>query len=107
LAGATITNSLPVIGCCPAGKVILKVILEAAEVTDRIRLRKRQAMASLVQRGARFMVSPETKREYTAGWKHFGVRFSVPAPGRLSPVGIGYTGVLAYFYSPQNAFPLI
>jgi hypothetical protein len=54
-----ITNSLPVIGCWLAGNVILKVMLEAAAATGSARVRRRQAIESLGQRRAEFMVSPE------------------------------------------------
>jgi hypothetical protein len=64
LARATITNNLPVIGwepgCCMAGSVILNVMLDAAAVADSAKLKKRQAIESLVQRRSKFMVSPES-----------------------------------------------
>src|ERR1051326_7683299 len=61
-ARATITNNLPVMACCAAGSVILKVMLDAAAVADRAKLRKRQAIESLVQRWTKFMVSPGERK---------------------------------------------
>jgi hypothetical protein len=61
LARAMITKSRPVSGCCccVAGSVILKEMLDAAAGTEMIKLRTKAASENLVQRGARFMVSPE------------------------------------------------
>jgi hypothetical protein len=70
-----ITNSLPVIGCepdcCPVGRVILNVMLEAAALAERAKLSKRQAMGSLVQRRTRFMVSPGELKEVYGGKELF------------------------------------
>src|SRR5947209_15100692 len=82
LARAIMTNILPVMGCWLAGSVILNVMLEAVAVDDKAKLRKRQAMASLVQRRSRFMVSPGELKEVYGGKESFhrsrGVRFSIP-----------------------------
>jgi hypothetical protein len=53
-----ITNTLPVMGCWLSGSVILKVMLEAAAVADKVKIRKRHVVTSLVRHRSRFMVSP-------------------------------------------------
>ncbi|MGC2745510.1 MAG: hypothetical protein WA672_20260, partial [Candidatus Angelobacter sp.] len=63
--------------------MILNVMLEAAAVAERVKLRKRQAIGSLVQRRSRFMVSPgelkgSIRREGIVR-SICGVRFSIPA----------------------------